>query len=169
MAGKFRDYLIGNKTIVYTDNNPLSHLSSAKLDSTEQRWVADLACFELELKHKPGKENVNTDVLSRQVRDESEESDNEVWEEPYVHGNFIRIMELRSWLEWEDVENKQKQCEVLGKVREILNGEEVHADSHLTEREIAVWRKEKGDLAFRDGILHKVEANSLGNLIWRVA
>ncbi|PIK50292.1 hypothetical protein BSL78_12812 [Apostichopus japonicus] len=33
---KLRDYLLGNKFIVFTDNNPLAHLNSAKLGATEQ-------------------------------------------------------------------------------------------------------------------------------------
>ena len=31
VAEKFRDYLIGTKFTVYTDNNPLSYLQTAKL------------------------------------------------------------------------------------------------------------------------------------------
>lgn len=37
VAEKFREYLLGNKCTVFTDNNPLSHLSTAKLGATEQR------------------------------------------------------------------------------------------------------------------------------------
>ena len=48
MTEKFREYL-GNKCVVYTDNNPLSHLSSAKLAATEQRWASQLASFDFEL------------------------------------------------------------------------------------------------------------------------
>ncbi|PIK53738.1 Retrovirus polyprotein [Apostichopus japonicus] len=33
---KFREYLIGNKFVVYTDNNPLAHLRTAKLDAVGQ-------------------------------------------------------------------------------------------------------------------------------------
>ncbi len=34
---KFRDYLIGNRFTIFTDNNPLSHLKTAKLGAVEQR------------------------------------------------------------------------------------------------------------------------------------
>ena len=43
MADKFREYLLGHKCIVFTDNNPLSHLFLAKLGALEHRWVAQLA------------------------------------------------------------------------------------------------------------------------------
>ena len=65
MSEKFREYLLGYKCIVYTDNNPLSHLSSAKLGATEQRWAAQLAAFDFEIKYRSGRSNKNADALSR--------------------------------------------------------------------------------------------------------
>ena len=35
---KFRSYLLGQKFVVYSDNNPLSYLDSAKLGAMEQSW-----------------------------------------------------------------------------------------------------------------------------------
>lgn len=46
MVERFRKYLLGHKCIVFTDNNPLSHLSTAKLGATEQRWATELAAFD---------------------------------------------------------------------------------------------------------------------------
>lgn len=66
MTEKFREYLLGHKCVVYTDNNPLSHLSSAKLGATEQRWAAQLADFDFEVKYRSGRVNKNADALSRQ-------------------------------------------------------------------------------------------------------
>ncbi|KAI7789405.1 hypothetical protein IRJ41_007459 [Triplophysa rosa] len=63
---KFREYLLGNKCTIYTDNNPLSHLQTAKLGALEQRWVNQLAEFDLDIKYKPGCNNGNADALSRQ-------------------------------------------------------------------------------------------------------
>jgi len=63
---KYRDYLLGGKCTVYTDNNPLSYiLTSAKLGATEMRWAAELASFDLVMKYKPGRANGNADALSR--------------------------------------------------------------------------------------------------------
>lgn len=45
VAEKFREYLLGQKCVVYTDNNPLSHLTSAKLGATEQRWASSIGLF----------------------------------------------------------------------------------------------------------------------------
>uniref|UniRef100_A0AAY5L9X8 Gypsy retrotransposon integrase-like protein 1 n=1 Tax=Esox lucius TaxID=8010 RepID=A0AAY5L9X8_ESOLU len=62
---KFRDYLTGTKFTVFTDNNPVAHIRTAKLGAVEQRWVAQLASFDFEVKYRPGRENVNADALSR--------------------------------------------------------------------------------------------------------
>ena len=62
---KFKGYLMGAKCVVYTDNNPLAHLQTAQLGATEQRWVAQLASFNLEIKYRPGRLNRCADALSR--------------------------------------------------------------------------------------------------------
>ena len=66
LTDKFRDYLLGQKCIVYTDNNPLSYLNSAKLGALEQRWASHLAAFDFEIRYRPGRVNGNADSLSRQ-------------------------------------------------------------------------------------------------------
>ncbi len=54
VAEKFREYLVGQKCTVYTDN-PLSHLQTAKLGVVEQRWASELASFDLDINYKPRK------------------------------------------------------------------------------------------------------------------
>ena len=64
---RFADYLryCPKKFMVYTDNNPLTYvLTTAKLNATGLRWVADLAEFDFSIKYRPGKENVDADCLS---------------------------------------------------------------------------------------------------------
>lgn len=65
VTDKFKDFLWGTQFTVFTDNNPLVHLQSAKLGAVEQRWVAQLANYHFDVKYRPGKENANVDVLSR--------------------------------------------------------------------------------------------------------
>lgn len=62
---KFRSYLLGAEFEVLTDNNPLSHLETAKLGAVEQRWASQLALFNFKITYKPGKNNQNADALSR--------------------------------------------------------------------------------------------------------
>ncbi|KAK3524702.1 hypothetical protein QTP86_000982 [Hemibagrus guttatus] len=66
MTEKFREYLLGQRCVVFTDNNPLSHLNTAKLGATEQRWAAQLAAFDFELRYCSGRSNRNADALSQQ-------------------------------------------------------------------------------------------------------
>ncbi|KAL7834629.1 hypothetical protein SRHO_G00288760 [Serrasalmus rhombeus] len=63
---KFREYLLGHQFTIFTDNNPLSHLQTAKLGAVEQRWASQLASFNFTIKYRPGKHNQNADALSRQ-------------------------------------------------------------------------------------------------------
>ena len=63
---KFHDYLYGHKFEVHTDNNPLTYLmTTAKLDATGHRWLADLACYDFSIHYRSGKRNVDADALSR--------------------------------------------------------------------------------------------------------
>jgi len=78
---KFSDYLLGNKFIVYTDNNPLTYvLTSAKLEATGQRWVATLSDFDFDIKYRPGVLNIDSDVMSRYPT--SEHGDEHIEETP---------------------------------------------------------------------------------------
>ncbi|KAL2084771.1 hypothetical protein ACEWY4_020289 [Coilia grayii] len=64
---RFRDYLFHAPSfVVYTDNNPLTYvLTTAKLNATGHRWVAELADFNFTIKYRPGKSNADADGLSR--------------------------------------------------------------------------------------------------------
>lgn len=72
LTEKFREYLLGHKCVVFTDNNPLSYLQSAKLGALEHRWAAQLAAFDFEIKYRSGRSNGNADALSRQYLTSSE-------------------------------------------------------------------------------------------------
>ncbi len=51
---------------MYTDNNPLTYItSSAKLNATGNRWLAELADFNFTIKYHPGRKNQVADTLSR--------------------------------------------------------------------------------------------------------
>uniref|UniRef100_A0A8C5DE49 Gypsy retrotransposon integrase-like protein 1 n=2 Tax=Gouania willdenowi TaxID=441366 RepID=A0A8C5DE49_GOUWI len=65
ITDKFKDYLYGTEFTVFTDNNPLAHLETARLGAVEQRWVAQLANFKYTIKYRPGAKNGNADALSR--------------------------------------------------------------------------------------------------------
>ena len=63
---KFRSYLLGHSFDVFTDNNPLAHLETAKFGAVEQRWIAEIAAVgDMKAHFKSGRLNRNADALSR--------------------------------------------------------------------------------------------------------
>lgn len=70
---KFKDNLYGAKFEILTDNNPLCYLqSTSKLGTVEQRWAAQLAIYNFEIKYRTGKTNQAADALSRLPRQGTE-------------------------------------------------------------------------------------------------
>lgn len=61
-----REYLLGQKCIIFTDNNPLNHLTTDKLRAMEQHWAVQLATFYFEGRYRSGRCNQNVDALSKQ-------------------------------------------------------------------------------------------------------
>ena len=66
MTERFRDDLFYAPSMtVYSDNTPLTYvLTTARLNATGHRWVAELSDFNLTLKYRPGKINTDSDFLS---------------------------------------------------------------------------------------------------------
>uniref|UniRef100_A0A8C4TAC5 Gypsy retrotransposon integrase-like protein 1 n=1 Tax=Erpetoichthys calabaricus TaxID=27687 RepID=A0A8C4TAC5_ERPCA len=79
VVDKFHDYLYGVKFTVRTDNNPLTYvLTTAKLNATGHRWLAALSTYDFNLQYRPGKHNIDADMLSRHPY---ERDDGEPWTE----------------------------------------------------------------------------------------
>ncbi|XP_056437540.1 uncharacterized protein LOC130374637 [Gadus chalcogrammus] len=71
VVDKFHDYLYGAKFTVRTDNNPLTYvLTSAKLSAVGHRWLAALATYEFTIQYRPGRQNIDANLLSRQYSPE---------------------------------------------------------------------------------------------------
>ena len=70
---KFRSHLLCHAFDVYTDNNPLAHLQTAKYGAVEQRWIAEITSVgDMRTFYKSGRKNTNADALSRQPVEEPE-------------------------------------------------------------------------------------------------
>ncbi|XP_058757922.1 uncharacterized protein LOC131631166 [Vicia villosa] len=63
---KWRQYLIGHKFHIYTNQKSLRDLLLQRIQTPEQqRWTAKLQGFDFEIFYKPGESNVVADALSR--------------------------------------------------------------------------------------------------------
>ncbi len=68
VVDKFHDYLYGARFTVRTDNNPLTYvLSTAKLNAVGHRWLAALSTYEFDVQYRPGRQNIDADLLSRNM------------------------------------------------------------------------------------------------------
>ena len=63
---------------MFTDNNPLKHLDTAKLGMVEKWQALQLASFNFTIKYRSGKSNTNADALSRQVQGDQQASQAQV-------------------------------------------------------------------------------------------
>lgn len=78
VVDKFHDYLYGAKFTVRTDNNPLTYvLTTAKLSATGHRWLAALSTYNFDVLYRPGRKNIDADLLSRNL---AEEGNAEGWQ-----------------------------------------------------------------------------------------
>ena len=70
----FRQYLLGQKIILYTDHNPLKLLMNHRdVAGKLIRWVMCLQQFDIEIRYHTGKFNANADTLSR-IKSEAEQT-----------------------------------------------------------------------------------------------
>jgi len=102
---KFKDYLYGAEFTIFTDNNPLVHLETARLGAVEQRWAAQLANFKYTIKYRPGTQNRNADALSRLPDQEGKRpvcvdqvmAEDKTWEERQARDPDLA--QIRQWKE----------------------------------------------------------------------
>ena len=79
VCDKFKDYLLGSKFTVFTDNNPLCYIRS------QIHWLSKLALYDFDIVYRTGKSNLVADALSRRPEVEKEmekevvSDDNDKW------------------------------------------------------------------------------------------
>ncbi|KAL1259510.1 hypothetical protein QQF64_010087 [Cirrhinus molitorella] len=189
VVDKFHDYLYGVRFTVMTDNNPLTYvLTSGKLNATGHRWLAALATYDFEINYRPGKVNIDADLLSRNWS----EVDAEPWKklsqgvvktlfshvstqdvcmaerlgvpvegipELYSFATHLSVGQLEQ-LTQEDLRRAQLKDPVLKVVGEALDTG--HWPSSLTEADVSLLKRESAKLRFEDGLLYRVTNKASG-------
>ena len=84
---KFKDYLLGSKFTVFTDNNPLVYVKTSKLGAAQIRWLSELALYDFDIVYRTGRSNLVADALSHRPEVEGEnhnqtgsDNDDEEWQ-----------------------------------------------------------------------------------------
>ena len=49
VCDKFKDYLLGTKFTVFTDNNPLCYIKSSKLGAAQIHWLSQLGLYDFDI------------------------------------------------------------------------------------------------------------------------
>ena len=76
---KFKDYLLGSKFTIFTDNSPLVYVKTSKLGAAQIRWLSELALYDFDIVYHTGRSNLVADALSRKPEAEGE-NDDEEWQ-----------------------------------------------------------------------------------------
>ena len=65
---KWKQYLLGMKFLVKTDQNNLKYfLTQKNLSLEQQKWVSKIQVFDFDILYKKGKDNLVVDMLSRKL------------------------------------------------------------------------------------------------------
>ena len=84
---KFKDYLLGSKFTIFTDNNPLVYVKTSKLSAAQIGWLSKLALYDFDIVYCTGCSNPVTNALSCRPEAEGEnhnqthsDNDDEEWQ-----------------------------------------------------------------------------------------
>ena len=61
---KFKDYLLGSKFTVFTDNNSLVYVKTSKLGAAQICWLSELALYNFNIVYCTGRSTLIADALS---------------------------------------------------------------------------------------------------------
>ena len=84
---KFKDYLLGSKFTIFTDNNPLVYVKTSKLGAAQICRLSELALYDFDIVYQTGRSNLVANALSCRPEAEGEnhnqtcsDNDDEEWQ-----------------------------------------------------------------------------------------
>ena len=170
VCDKFKDYLLGSKFTVFTDNNPLCYIKSSKLGAAQIRWLSELALYDFDIVYRTGKSNLVADALSRRPEVEEEiekeipsESDDDEWiavsYQVEEQGGRISSMEFNQVISelvgGTKIDKKLKdRIQVTDVAKEKLNGKTIEVATgmvslfdSITPKEMAEFQRQDNQIA----------------------
>ena len=90
---KFKDYLLGSKFTVYTDNNPIVHIQTSKLGAAQIRWLSELALYDFDIVYRTGRSNLVADALSHRPEDPNSDQETNDDEEEWTAISYQTVCE----------------------------------------------------------------------------
>lgn len=197
VVDKFHDYLYGAKFTVRTDNNPLTYvLTTAKLNATGHRWLAALSTYDFGIEYRPGRENIDADLLSRKAS-----TGDEGWIPPSgvkalckrvcVSGSHqsrcveqlgalpsaipdmyaypVRLNEcLVDQLGSADLQKDQDLDEAIGWVKQQIRTGKWPSTVKSTHQEISLFQREGEKLQLLNGLLYRKIVKSAGKEVFQL-
>ena len=161
-----KDYLLGSKFTVFTDNNPLCYIKSSKLGAAQIRWLSELALYDFDIVYRTGKSNQVADALSRRPEVEEEierevlpESDDEEWiavsYQVEEQGGRISSMEFNQVISelvgGTNIDKKLKdRIQVTDVTKEKLNGNTIEVATGMVSLSDSIPPKEMAEFQRQD-------------------
>jgi len=115
----FHTYLYGKKFKIYTDYLPNTLLvTKSNPHHRVERWMMRLQLYELEMKYKPGNQNILADFLSRPQENEPEMEHEDDYFDQLVAN--IETIGVKSTINYQIANNDlYKQMELYDKIKPI--------------------------------------------------
>ena len=140
-----------------TDNNPLTYvLTTAKLDATGHRWLAELSLYDFSIKYRPGLKNGDADGLSRKTVITAKEvhsiCNGILAQEPPQVG-IIRVNQVKS-VNWQRRQNADEAIKLIASFVEVGKKPPFKERSSLPEETKSLLR-DFDMLMVADGVLYR--------------
>lgn len=165
IAQKFNHYLHGRQFTVTSDHNPLTYvMSSAKLDAAGHRWLSELSSsYKFNIRYKPGKANVDADILSRMDTEEMTAEEVQSAAQGHLRNEYsgficqpivsCKLVDVNPEEETIDWAYEQDQDPVVKSVKELVTSD---SNLHDYTYEVAKFMRDKKKLVVKDDILYRL-------------
>ena len=166
VCDKFKDYLLGSKFTVFTDNNPLCYIKSSKLGAAQIHWLSEVALYNFDIIYCSGKSNLVADTLSHrpEVEEETEkeippESEDDEWiavsYQVDEQGGHISSMEFNQVISelvgGTKIDKKLKDSiHVMDIAKEKLNGKTIEVATRMVSLFDSITPKEMAEFQHQD-------------------